>query len=98
MTFDDDRRDRAVVELVEIADLLLPALLAVLDAQRDQMAVGGLEVERITGDGDAAVADVNAPLRFPGVMPQLAPGTSVERPDVIGHGQIQHAVDLDWRA
>ena len=98
VVLDDHRRHRAVVELVEIADLLAPALLAVLDVQRHEMAVGRLEVQRVAEHRDAAVADVDAALRLPGVVPQLAAGARVERPHVIGRGEVDHAVDLQRRA
>ena len=50
VVLDDDRRDRAVVELIEIADRLVPALRAVLDVERHEIAVGRLEVQPVAGD------------------------------------------------
>ena len=94
----DHRRDRAVVELLEVADLLVPALGSVLDVERDEHAVRRLVEERVTEHGHPAVADVDASLGRPCVVPDLAAGSRVDRPHVIGHGEIHHAVDDDRRA
>ena len=98
VSFHHHRRHRAVIELIEVADLLAPALLAVLDPERHEVAVGRFEVERVAGDGHATVADVDAALGFPGEVPELAAGAGIDRPDVIGQGEIEHSVNHHGRA
>ena len=95
---DDERRGRGVVELIEIADLGAPFLLARPVVERQQMAVGRLDIDRRAEHGDAAVADVPSAARRPGGVPQLASAARVERPDVIGNRHVQDAVDDDRRA
>ncbi len=51
VVLDDRRGGRRVVEAVDVADLLAPALLAVLQVQRDEVAVGRLEVQPVLVDG-----------------------------------------------
>src|SRR5262249_47946160 len=92
---DDYRSHRTVVKLVQVADRLSPPLLAILQAQGDQIAIRGFEIEPVAEDADPAVADVGAALRLPGVMPDLAPRARVHGPHVIGEREVEYAVDLE---
>src|SRR5262245_25742569 len=71
MVLHHERRDRTIVELVEVADSLPPALLAGVHIEGDEMTIGGLEVQPVTVNAHAPVADMNASLRLPGKMPDL---------------------------
>src|SRR3954467_15070639 len=55
---DDDRRDRAVVELIEIRDRLVPAFGTVLDVEADEIVVRRFEVQRLPQNGNAAIRQV----------------------------------------
>jgi len=48
-------------------------------------------------DTDAAVAGMDAAFAFPLVVPNLATGAGVDGPGVVGYGEIQNAIDLQWR-
>ena len=63
---DNDGRDASVIHLIQIADLLVPSLLAVLQVQRDEIAIGCFEVQPVLIYADAAIAEVNAAFRLPG--------------------------------
>ena len=63
---------------------VVPALFAVLQVQRDEIAVGRFEVQPVSIDADAAIADVDAAFRLPGEVPDFAPGARIHGPDVIG--------------
>ena len=89
----DDGRDGGIIHLVEIADGFAPRFLAVVDVQRDQIAVGRFEVEPVAVDADAAVAEMDAALGVPGVVPDLAAGAGVDGPDLVGDGEVHDAVD-----
>ncbi len=95
---DDRRRGRRVVEAIDVADLLPPAFAAVLHVERDQEAVRRFEVQPVLVDRHAPVAQVIAARRLPLVVPELTARPRVHRPDVIGNGEIQHAVDQQRRA
>ena len=95
---DHRRRGRRVVETIDVADLLLPALGAVLHVERDQVAIRRLEVQPVLVDRHAPVAQMIAARRLPLVVPELTARPRVHRPDVIGNGEIQHAVDQQRRA
>jgi hypothetical protein len=98
MIADHDRRRRREVTLVEVGDRLVPALLPRLRVERYQVIVGRLHVEVVVPHGEAAVADVRAAARFPEVVPQLAPVMRVDRPRVVGHREVECAVDEQDRA
>lgn len=59
---DHHRGDRSVVHLIEIADLLIPELLTVLQIQRDKIAIGRFKKGRIAGNAHASISQVNASL------------------------------------
>ena len=58
----------------------------------DEVVVGGDEVQVVAVHPDAAVADVDAALGAPEVVPDLAAGARVDRPHVIGRGEVEDAV------
>ncbi len=93
----DDRRDRGVVELAEVADFGVPLLFAVGDVERDEIAIGRFDVDRIAPHSDPAIADVPAALRFPAEVPQLASGARIDGIDVIRQRGEQDAVHDDGR-
>ncbi len=95
---DHDRGGRGVVEVVHVADLLPPALLPILEIQRDEVAVGRLEIQPVLVYRNAAVPEVVSACRRPLVVPELAPGTRVHGPDVIRDREVEDAVDLQRRA
>src|SRR3954468_9703086 len=82
---DDDRGRGRVVVLIEIADLLPPALLPSLHLERHQVAIRCDDIQRVAENAYAAVADVVAALALPLEVPDLAPRPRVDRPDVIRH-------------
>ena len=94
----DDRRRRAVVEQLEIADRRAPPLAAVLHIQRHQVAVRRLEEHPLTENGNTAVGEMIAAGARPDIVPTLAPCTGIDRPYVIGHREVEDAVDLQGRA
>ena len=71
--------------------------LPVLRVERDEVVVGRLEVQVVVPHRHAAAADVRAALRLPEVVPELAAVARVDRPDVVGRGDVEHAVDLQDR-
>ena len=95
---DDDGGGGRVVEVVHVADLLPPSLLSVLEVQRDEVAVGRLEVQPVLVHRHAAVPEMISARGRPLVVPQLASRTRIDRPHVIGNGEVQDAVDLQRRA
>src|SRR5262245_30367396 len=98
MIFDDHWRGGPEKELIQIANRFAPAFLAVLQIQRDQIAIRRFDIKRIAQNAYAAIADVDASLRFPDVMPDFASRARVNRPDVIGYREIHHAVDDQRRS
>ena len=76
----------------------MPALLAGLGVERDQVIVGRLHVQVVVPHAEAAIADVRAALGLPEVVPQLAAVARVHRPGVVRHGEVQRAVHLQHRA
>jgi hypothetical protein len=85
-------------ELIQIANRFAPAFLAVFQIQRYEIAIRRFDIKRIAQNAYAAIADVDAALRFPGVMPDFASRARVNRPDVIGHREIHHAIDDQRRS
>ena len=90
---DDHRSHGAVVELVEVAVLFPPTLGPVLEVQRNDLAVGRQEEKPVAGNAYSAVADVPAAFRFEGLVPDLLAIAGVDGPHVIGHCEIQGAID-----
>ncbi len=91
----------AIVEkylLIEVGDLDVPAFLARARIERDEIIVRRFEEQIVPPDGGAAVADVRPALGLPVVSPQLASVARVERPDVVGRGDVENTVDLQDRA
>ena len=78
----------------EAGDDFVPALLAGLGVERDQIIVRRLHVQPVAVHPQAAVADVRAAPGFPEVMPQLGAVARVDRPGIIRRRNIQNAVDL----
>ena len=94
---DDDRRGRGEILLFHVGDFNVPALRAILGVERNQVIVGRFEVQPVAVHAEAAVSDVDAAVRFPVVMPDLAAGARVHGPGVIGEREIQHAVHFERR-
>ena len=92
----DGRRSREVA-LLQVGNRLVPALLAGLGIERDQVVVGRLHEQVAVPHRHAAIADVRAALGLPEVVPEFAPVDRVDRPGVIRHGDVQHAVHLEHR-
>ncbi len=98
MVVHHDRRHRREVLLVEVGVLLVPAFLAGLRVERDEVVVRRDEVQVVLPETDTAVGDRRAALGLPEVVPQLAAITGVHRPRVVGRGHVERAVDHQRRA
>ena len=94
---DHDRRRGREVLALHAGDFLVPALLARRRVERDEVVVGREEIQPVAVHADAAVADVDAAPGPPEVVPQLAAGARVDRPDVVGRGEVQDAVHQQRR-
>ena len=94
MITDHDGCHGGKVLLVEVRDLDVPALLARLRVERDEVVVGCLEEQVVVPQRRAAVADVCAALGLPEVLPEQSAVACVHRPHVVGRGDVQDAVDL----
>src|SRR6202040_2611271 len=86
------------VLLAERRRFLVPALLARTGVERHEVVVRRDEEEVVAPHRDAAVADVRAALRLPEVVPDLLAVVRVERPDVVGGGDVEDAVHREHRA
>src|SRR5437870_8531423 len=95
MVANDNGGHRREVLLVEAENFFVPALLAGTSVKRYEVIVGRDEVQIVAPHPDTAIADVCAPSRLPEVMPQLVPVASIERPCVVGCGDVECAVDLE---
>ena len=91
------RRHRREVSQRDVGQLHLPSLLAVLRVQADKKSIRRFEIEPVAPHADAAIADVIAAVRLVGVVPDLAAGSRIHRPHIIGHAEIEHAVHLERR-
>ena len=94
---DDHRRVGREVLALHVGDLVMPPFLARRHVERDEVVVGREEIQPVVEDADAAVADVVAAARLPGIVPGFPAGARIERPDVIRHRQVQVAVDHERR-
>src|SRR5204863_6588726 len=92
---DHDGGHGGEVLLVEIGDGNMPALLAGARVEGDEIVVGRLHEEPVAVHAEAAVADVGAAPGLPEVMPEDVAVAGVDRPGVIGSGEIERAVDLE---
>ncbi len=76
----------------------VPLDLAVLRVERDQVRVRRRQEDRVLVNRRAAVADVEALVGVRiRVAPDLARRPRVDRPDVVGRRDVEHAVDQDRR-
>jgi hypothetical protein len=98
LVLDHHRGDRAVVHHLERTELLGPLFRAGLEIERDEVAVGGHEVDRAAEHRHAAVADLDAAAAAGEVVvPQLAGGSRIDGVDVVRRGEVQHAANLQRR-
>ena len=97
MVADEERRVRGPVAFLRVGDLDVPFHLAVSRVERDQMRVGRGEEDRVLVDRDAPMADVEAGVVRIAVVPHLARRSRVDRPELIGRADVEHAVDDDRR-
>ena len=74
----------------------MPALLAGLGFERNQIIVGRLHEEVVVPHPDAAIADVGAALGFPEVVPQLAAVARIHGPGVVRHREVENSVHLEY--
>src|SRR5262249_18804873 len=95
MVANDDGGHRREILLVEAENFFVPALLAGASVERYEVIVGRDEVQIVAPHPDTAIADVRAASCLPEVMPQLVPIASIERPRVVGCGDVKYAVDLE---
>ncbi len=93
----DDGRGRGEILLFHVGNFNVPAFGAVLGVERNEVIVGGFEVEPASIHAEAAASDVDAAVRFPLVMPDLAAGARVDGPGVVGEREIEDAVDFERR-
>ena len=91
-------RGGRVIEVVHVADRFSPALVSILEIQRNQIAVRRFEVQPALVHGGAAISEMVAAGGLPAIVPDLPPRSRVDRPDVVGNGEVQDAVDLQRRA
>src|SRR5438094_3800595 len=80
---DDNWRRRREVLLLHIGDLFMPALLSGQRIERNKVVIRGLEKEPPSIHAHSPIADVNAALGFPGVVPYFAPSAGIDRPCVV---------------
>src|SRR5206468_12286805 len=85
---------RPVIKLVQIRNLLVPALRAVLDVEADEIVVWCFEIQPIAQDGNATVRPVISTRRLPLVVPDFPPRPRIDGPRVIRRAEVQDAVDL----
>ena len=97
MVADEERRVRGPVPLLRVGDHHVPLHRAVARVEGDQVGVWRGEEHQVPGHRGAAVADVEAVVRRIGVAPDLAPVARVDRPQVVGGGDVDHAVGHDRR-
>ena len=97
VTSDHDRRVRGKILALHARDLVVPALFSSRGLERDEVVVGREEVQPVAVHADAAVADVVAAAGLPREVPHLASRTRVDGVDVIGHREVENAVDDERR-
>ena len=85
------RRRRKILQ-AEVGNDLVPALLAGLGLERDQIVVGRLHVEIVVPHPEAAIADVRSASRLPVVVPPFVPIARIERPGIVGGRDVDRAV------
>src|SRR5205807_3203631 len=73
---------RREVLLVEVRDLSVPALLARLRVERNEIVVRRLEEQPVAVHRHATIADVRAPARLPPVVPENVPVQRLHRPRI----------------
>ena len=72
-------------------------IFAVLGVQRDQVAIGRGEVDRVLIDRRAAVPDVEGVVLGVLVMPDFLAGARVDGPEIVGRRDVDHPVRHDRR-
>ena len=91
----DDRSHRREVLQVEVGDHLVPLLFACARIETNQIIVRGFHVEQVVPHAQATVPDVRTAFRFPKVMPDLVTIARIYRPCIIGHGEVEYAIDFE---
>src|SRR5205807_2686409 len=81
------------VLLFHVCQRYLPPDFSAVPIERDEVIIGRLEEEPIAVDTYAPIADVDAAGGLPFEVPQLLPGTRVQRPHMVRHREIEDAVD-----
>src|SRR6266480_56170 len=89
---------RREVLLVEVRDLSVPALLARLRVERNEIVVRRLEEQPVAVHRHATIADVRAPARLPPVVPENVPVQRVHCPRIVGRRDVEDAVHLQNRS
>src|SRR5580698_2749354 len=93
LVFDDRGRNRTVVNKFSRAVRLEPFLLTRLGLERDQVAIGRDEVERVVIDRGPSVADMDAAaIARPDVMPQLMSGSRIHGVGIVGRRVKKRAI------
>src|SRR5947209_19784559 len=96
MISNDQRRWCREVLLLHIGDHLVPAFLARRRIKRDEIIVGRFKEQPVAVHSHAAIADVNATLRLPKVMPELSAGTRIHRKGIIRRREVEDAIHHEW--
>src|SRR5579859_1024701 len=96
MVADNNRRGRGEVLLLHVGNFLVPTLFSGQCIERNKIVVWSLEKNPASVHAHAAVADVNAALRLPRVMPYFASGAGIDGPCVVGSGEIEDAIYHQW--
>src|SRR5258706_9873559 len=94
---DNQGRRCGEVLLLHVGDLNAPAQFAGVLVERDQKVVRRFKEQPVSIDTDSAIPNVDSAGGLPLEMPKLAAGSSVDRPGMIGHGEVQNAIDQQRR-
>ena len=81
--------------LLNIRNFHAPAELAGVLIERNEVIVRCLEEEPVAINADAAIADVNAALGLPTVVPEFATGAGIHGERMVGHGEVKNTIDFE---
>src|ERR1039457_6402624 len=92
---DYDRGRCGEISLSEIGNRFVPAFLAGLGIERDEIIVRRLHEQVAVPHSEAAIADMSAALGVPEVVPQFAAVASIHGPGIVGHGEVENPIHLE---
>ena len=97
MIANDERRIGGPVAALGFGDLHVPSEPAVPRVERDEVRVGGRQVDQVLVNRRAAMPDVKAFVLRIRVAPQLPRGTGIDRPDIVGSRDVDDAIGKNRR-